>query len=159
MKKIIALIITVLLISAVSVCAFATEDVVSPTDAPIFNIDLISYDSGVAENIPVDPVQEGDTITLTAPESDGEFVGWTIVGDYELVAGTLEDEVITIRPLSDLQIVANYSHGTTPGGDIDDGDNSPQTGDDMLFIVIAALFVFGGIGCVFAGKKLLAKKN
>lgn len=158
MRKFLSILMTVLLLGSLSICAFAAP---SPTDAPIFNIVYYSYEDGTQQQIAIDPVENGETVQITANTSgDRAFTGFAIQGQYELVSGTLTDATIVIRPLSDLVITANYEN-TTPSTNtpVDNGSTSPQTGDSMLILFVALAVVFGAAGCVVATKRLRAKEN
>ena len=50
-------------------------------------------------------------VQLNATAKDDGFFMWLIDGDYEIIAGNINNEVIRIRPKSDLRILALYNEG------------------------------------------------
>ncbi len=161
MRKLFAVLMCLCLVTAFTVCAFATEgdNVQSPTDKPVFSVEFISYESGTAHSTEK-VVEAGETIELAAPESEnGVFTGFTIEGEYELVSGALNKSPIVIRPLSDLIVVANYKDATVDPKPDNPDDNSPQTGDTLMIVCITVAALVAICGAAYATKKLLAKKN
>ena len=93
---------------AVSVAADVND---SPTPKEYYNItvDNEGSGSGSSDTNKVEKNSDG-TVTLIASDDEGFFTRWIITGDYEILnGGTLEDPVITIRPKSDIEAVANFS--------------------------------------------------
>lgn len=160
MRKLFAVLMTLCLVLSFCVCAFATENIPSPTDAPVYSVEIISYDTD-QPNRTVRTVPVGETIEIAAPISkDGDFTGFTVEGDYEIVSGSLNASPIVIRPLSDIIVIANYSNATAPTTPSDDnGNNSPQTGDGQMILIIAVAAAAAIIGIALATKKLHDKKN
>ena len=162
MRKLLAVLMSLFLVLSFCVCAFATEssELKSPTDEPVFSVEFISYDTDKPSGA-VSVVPSGDTIEIAAPISaNGDFTGFAIEGEYEIVSGSLNTSPIVIRPLSDIIIIANYSNAgtpTTPSGD--NGDNSPQTGDGMMIFIIAVISAAAIVGITLATKKLRSKKG
>lgn len=92
MKKLIAILMSLCLLTGLSLCVFAAEDeIVSPTDTAVYSVEFISYAGGTAEEVFVETVAVGDTIVITAPPAPegSKFVGFTVEGEYELVSGSL----------------------------------------------------------------------
>ena len=54
-------------------------------------------------------------IQLNAEKGDESFFMWLISGDYEIIAGNINNEVIRIVPKSDLKILALYNDGVNAG--------------------------------------------
>lgn len=175
MRKLIAVLMTLCLLAGLCVCAFAENDIESPTDKPIFTVTYLS--NGESAN-PNDYIEEFDIVVLddnsveiSAYEKDGKtFKGFTLDGDYEIIAGSLEPIAsrgkaalvgyIHIVPMSDLTVKAHYDEIVTePTTEGDNGNDSPQTGDAMMTWIIAAVALVGIFGFAVATKKLAGKKN
>ena len=182
MKKLLAVMLALVLVASMSVMAFATEGetIPSPTDAPVFDVDFTTNESDTPVEVPVEAVVQGEELTLTAPVSeDKEFVGFVIVGEYEVISGaeyiveTVDGAIslkipggcsIVIVPKGDIKVEAHYTSETTteptqPTEPDDDDGDSPQTGDDTLLIWVAVIAILGVAGCALAVKKLSAKKE
>lgn len=173
MKKLIAVLMTLCLLASLCVCAFAENDIQSPTDKPIFTITYLSNgetDSPEVFEEEFDIVALDDnSVEISAYEKDGKtFEGFTIDGDYEIVSGSLEPIAsrgkgklvgyIRIMPKSDLTVKAHYDEIVTePTTEGDGGNDSPQTGDSMMTWIIAAVALVGIFGCAVATKKLASK--
>lgn len=54
-------------------------------------------------------------IQLNADSGEEGFFMWQIDGDYEIIAGNINNAVIRIRPKSDLRILALYNDGVNAG--------------------------------------------
>ena len=54
-------------------------------------------------------------IQLNADDSEAGFFMWQIEGDYEIIAGNINNQVIRIQPKSDLRILALYNDGVNAG--------------------------------------------
>lgn len=182
MKKLFAVIIALLLVASLPMMAFATETetIPSPTDVPLIVVDFDSEHPGQVADVSEESVPVGTELTFVAPESEYEFLGFTVEGEYEVVSGGkyimnapatrgAERPTLVLIAKSDLKVVAVYdidetdpsesTDPTTPTVDDDEDGDSPQTGDDMLILWIALAVVIGGAGCALAVKKLTAKKE
>lgn len=179
MKKLFAILLALLLVASFSVTAFATEEegeeILSPTDVGKIEVDFDSWHPGKIADVSEESVDKGSTVTIVAPESEYEFLGFTVEGEYEVVSGaeyileaaptrTGERPTIVLIANSDLKIVAHYditeeTEPTTATQPDDEEGDSPQTGDSMLVYCIAGALIIGVVGFAFAGKKLLKKEN
>lgn len=106
MKRIVALVLSVLLVFtlAISVAADISEE-------PIYVIEASAEGSGEADaSVDSVIVNSDGTVTLIATRDQGYFTRWIIKGDYEILdGGTLEDSTIVIRPRSDIEAIASFS--------------------------------------------------
>lgn len=129
MKKVITLAVALLLVSVLSVTAFAAPSITVP--------DYEEFDGGVVEIV---KDANTDEVTYTAdPDKGYEFVEWIITGvegvDYEIVSGSIDGSPITIRPLTDkFSIEPDFSK---IGGSGSGSDTSPKNGDFAATAVLA----------------------
>ena len=105
MKKLIALLISIVLILSIGIPAFA-ESVNSP-EAPV-NYAVTCYGVQGAKDGSTSSVLKGSQVTVTADKTKGLFDKWSISGNYTVVSGNLNSETITIKPDSDVTITANF---------------------------------------------------
>lgn len=156
MKKIIALVIAFAVFMSLGIVAFAEG---SPEGNKKYNI-TITINGEEEEKI----LQEGDTITLIATDEEGfSFEGWNITGDYEIVEGDENSEILVIRPLGDLQIeeLGEWDEGNEgeegekpeKPGKPNDSETSPPTGNSYIFLTLGGLFI------LFSGVALFARKK
>lgn len=163
MKKILAVLFAVLLISVSSVAALAAP---SPTAPVIYNVTVEAQQGGSVHSS-VETVQQGDQVILTATVDDGYiFTTWNISGEYEIVEGSLSSERIVVRPDSDIHATAGFkaasadvptspTEGPAPGPG-NDSPTSPQTGyDGFVFAGLSVLLLSGIV--LFAVKTRSAK--
>lgn len=54
-------------------------------------------------------------IQLNAVQGDEGFFMWLIDGDYEIIAGNINNEVLRVKPHSDLRVLALYNDGKNAG--------------------------------------------
>lgn len=159
MKKLLALLICVLMISMLSVTAFAE---VSPT-ADVRTKVEINVPHPFAGN--VEKTQDGENVSFKVEAKEGyKFGSWTISGvegvDYEIVSGDLNSADLVIKPINDVKVTANFLTlaGEVPTeptqGDKNDSDKSPQTGDNVEIFVLVA---FAAVALMIASKKQLIK--
>lgn len=150
MKKIMSVVLALILVSVMSVSAFAS---VSPT-APVEK----DYDGGTV-TYEKDPDKDNE-YTFTATSKDGyNFIGWEIEGNYEIVSGSLDGSPITIRLPSGVTFEDVYvepvfkkvKDKTTTKKD--DDKKSPGTGDSMALAVLAV----AALGGIVVSKKRLSK--
>ncbi len=175
MRKLIAVLMTLCLLAGLCVCAFAENEIESPTDKPIFTVTYLS--NGESDD-PNQYIEQFDLTTLEdgsveayAYEIEGKtFKGFTIDGDYEIIDGSLDPIAsrgketlvgyIHFTPLSDLVVKAHYDEIVTePTTEGDGGNDSPQTGDSMMTWIVVAVALVGILGFAVATKKLAGKKN
>lgn len=148
MKKVLASVMVIVLLAALSLTAFGAG---SPVSVGEWKVEGFTNYPGTLTYLP-EKSHTDQTITYTkTPTADGyEFDGWTITledgttavlgDDYELVSGTLMSDTIVIRPLNDITVTENYSKiAVTPGetttkasGPVDGGDTSPPTGGSNI---------------------------
>lgn len=163
MKKILAVLFAVLLISVSSVAALAAP---SPTAPVIYNVTVETQQGGSVHSS-VETVQQGDQVILTATVDDGYiFTTWNISGEYEIIEGSLSSERIVVRPDSDIHATAGFkaasadvptspTEGPAPGPG-NDSPTSPQTGyDGFVFAGLSVLLLSGIV--LFAVKTRSAK--
>ncbi|HIR02578.1 MAG: hypothetical protein U0M23_02110 [Acutalibacteraceae bacterium] len=163
MKKILAVLFAVLLISVSSVAALAAP---SPTAPVIYNVTVEAQQGGSVHSS-VETVQQGDQVILTATVDDGYiFTTWNISGEYEIIEGSLSSERIVVRPDSDIHATAGFkaasadvptspTEGPAPGPG-NDSPTSPQTGyDGFVFAGLSVLLLSGIV--LFAVKTRSAK--
>ncbi len=70
-------------------------------------------------------------VQLNASDTDEGFFMWLIKGDYEIIAGNINNEVIRISPKSDIRILALYN----------DGANTPHANFKIVFAALNKGFV------------------
>ena len=152
MKKILAVLFAVLLISVSSVAALAAP---SPTAPVIYNVTVEAQQGGSVHSS-VETVQQGDQVILTATVDDGYiFTTWNISGEYEIIEGSLSSERIVVRPDSDIHATAGVkaasadvptspTEGPAPGPG-NDSPTSPQTGYDGFVFAGLSMLLLSGI--------------
>lgn len=169
MKKIISVVLALILVSAMSVSAFAAGSVVAPV--------VKDFEGGKATYTATTNSSE---YTFTADAKDGyNFVGWEISGNYEIVSGSLTSSTITVKykdgtaltAVSAVPVFEKITVATTTTDADDDepttkkpattkkptttkkADTSPVTGDSMAMVMLAV----AALGGVVVSKKKLAK--
>jgi hypothetical protein len=105
MKKLIALLISAVIVLSISVPSFA-DNVISPEKPENYVVTCNGVQG--AKDGTTSSVPKGDQITLTADKTKGTFDKWTIDGKYTIVSGGLDTDTITIKPDSDLTVTANF---------------------------------------------------
>ncbi len=151
MKKVIAILAAVLLVSLSVMPAFAaTVYSPEPTRAN-YNVvvNVVDGGSGTYTIIKVVDDNGDETIQLSAITNDGyEFTGWTVEGD---ATGDLSDPNATFVVKGDVVFTPNFkstgvqpttgkvtpTNKPTPSRDVDKGDKSPQTGSNDAFAFVA----------------------
>lgn len=169
MKKIIALVLSVIMICCFSVTVFAEESPVATEKVTITvkKADTVGTDNKVDVEYTVD---NGSTVTVKANSKYGkEFDGWTVyiagttteavVGtDYEIVKGDINSDEITLKLKTNVVVCANYDNVKTDpdvSSGADGSASAPATGDmTVAYAVLVALAVaaFG-----FGVKKVYSK--
>lgn len=86
-----------------------------------------------------------DTVTLTFSKTGADFIKWNLTGDYEIVSGSLNSEVLVIRPFTDITAVAQTK--ASSGGGSDKSETSPKTGYP-LYAAIALMALALGTAAV-----------
>ena len=109
MKRFVSLTLAIVMIFAFAVSVAAKP---SPTGKQYLKITTaVEYDGMGTADTSASKVQKGigATVTLSAAELEGYFTCWIISGDYTILDGkTLQDEVITIVPTTDIHAIANF---------------------------------------------------
>lgn len=165
MKKLVSIALALVMIFALT-ATVAAETYPSPTPKDHYII-IVEYDPsdgslGTADSdkktVEVDAAGEDGEVKLTAVEKgNGEFIKWTIEGDYEIVSGSLTDPVLVIKPKSDIHAIAYFTQpGATPDtpakpSNPDNSKSSPKTGDP-LWIVLGLSILALGAGAVAVKK-------
>lgn len=166
MKKIIALVLCVVLLSALSVVAFAAPaSPVADKTAKIIvraaDVDGHSADQTFEINV------EGETVKVKASTNRGTFNGWSIYKivnnqpvvaveevDFLIVKGDAQSNELEIKAKTDVIICANYNGQKTEPGNFDNG-GSPKTADMSVVYVVVAMMAAAAI--VFSAKKVYSK--
>lgn len=162
MRKFLAVLLAVLMLSALCVSVFAGDDpIVSPTTKPEYLVEFDDYFHGTPPAVSNETVPVGDTIRFDSdPTSPYKFVGFIISGEYTIVEGSLDGPYIVIKPASDIVVIAEYEGVpivTTPSDTSHDG---PQTGSDITWIAIAfAVLVVCAVAAVIIAKRFVKKEN
>lgn len=168
MKRIIAVILCVVAICALSVTAFAAEQSpVAPAKVSIILRKGVGT-QGIEKSDVTYTQDENSVVSVKADESAyGTFKSWSVYKkdgaaavantDYQIVTGTAESKEISIKVLADIIICANYgdvitdplsaSTVTTP--------TSPVTGD--VVVMYAAIVMLASAAVIFGAKKVLSK--
>lgn len=158
MKKVLAVILTVVLVMSLSVTAFAAD---SATGVSYYGVYTINGNGAAtkSENVPV-----GESITMTADEGKGDFDKWIIYKadgsiavegvDYT-IEGALTDKSVKITPKANIIITGNYN-GVKTEFVVNNGEpESPKTGDTTVATLAVVMLVTLAGACV--AKKQLAK--
>lgn len=172
MKKVFALILTLVLVFGMAVPAFAAK---SPNGTVYYKVVVIDgndhadapQQSDKHENITHTNVTDGKALKAKADPVKGKFDGWKIYKadgktvavagvDYKVLgAFSLSDEEIEIIPLATIVITANYNGVVTETIEVKDEAVSPPTGDATV-VVLSAVALIALCG-VIVSKKQLAK--
>ncbi len=128
MKKFLAVFMALLIFSAFSVNALAASSPVSVgerivsiyswSSGQVVLLGTITYEvfsdgsvkvKGTTSTSPNFAVNPDGTITLTRTKSsDNKFIGWLILGEYDIVSGTLLSDKVTIRSKGDIKVYEMY---------------------------------------------------
>lgn len=172
MKKVFALILTLVFVFSMAVPAFAAK---SPNGTVYNKVVIIDgndhkdapqQDADKQENITHTTVIEGNSIKVKANPNKGKFDGWKIYKadgkpavagvDYKVLgASSLSDDEIEIIPLATIVITANYNDVVTETIIVEDEAVSPPTGDATV-VVLSAVALIALCGVIIS-KKQLAK--
>ncbi len=167
MKKLIALVIAVLVICAVPAMAFAAD---SPSGEKVYNVTVQKADIDGTDKTQV-TVDEGGNIVVKADATVGTFNSWKIYKlegtgtsakyveavagtDYTVVTGTMKDASLTVKPLTDIVICANYDDKLTDPKTGDMSEEAPKTGANIALLVFVCTLSLAGAGV--AAKKIAA---
>ncbi len=166
MKKIIALLLSVLLLVSFSVTAFAAK---SPVADDVFNVTIINGENAKPNVSNNDGTKN---VTVEADPDKGDFDEWVIYKadgktlavegvDYKIVKGSLKDEKLVILPLKGIIICGNYNGVTTkpivvePEADKDDSNKAPQTSDNVATAL--SVVMIAALGFAVVAKKRIAE--
>ena len=159
MKKILALIISVILIISLPLTASA---LLSPEGEKVHKVYFVDYNSKVT----VYTVEDGKTITFESNETKGNFTKWVIyqldgkktpaVLDTHYSLGydqTLNSEEITITSKNDLIVVAVYNNKEPNFTFNQNGEVVAPKTNDISVVVLSAMLVITLAGVVLTVKK------
>lgn len=158
MKKIVSIILAVAILLAITaVTCSAAEDYDSPGGKPYYSIDVDTDGDGsaTADKSKISKTASGDDtkVKLSGTSKGGDFLGWTIEGDYEIVSGTLKDLELEIIPKSDIKAYASFSSSSSSKTTTTEKTTtSPKTGDATPYAVCFVMIALAG--AVFAVKKI-----
>lgn len=151
MRKVFALLLTVLLLGSLATFAFASDGNPSQVIVPKFSIEII-YDFETPEDGGTVTVDQGTEYTLTPKEKEGyEFEDYVITGEYTLVSK--DGSTWVIIALSDLVIHVKYKDVTPTPKPIDDNPVSPRTGVNV--VLYTAMILLGLFGVAYVTRKLV----
>ena len=158
MKKIIALVLTVVMLASLTATVFARDWIISPIKQE-WNVKVVVKDDkgGTATSSAVS-VNDGDTVVIKAKPDDGfTFGGWTFTGDFDWVSGDANSLEIVIRPKGDVVFTATFNG---QGPKKDNGGTSPVTGyNTEAAIAFMSVVVLVSVAAVaYTGKKYFAAK-
>ena len=160
MKKIIALVLSLVLVMGLSVTGFAAE---SPSGEQVYSVTFIN---GVGASKANAAVNKDGTYAVKADTSKGKFDGWVVYKadgtvakegvDYVFASGSAKDADAVIKPLTDIVICGNYGGQVTdPVTGTAKTDTSPETADTAVMLFTAVIMM--AAACGFVAKKQLAK--
>ena len=167
MKKLIAIVLSIVMIFALSVTAFAAD---SPTATSKITITirkaLVADQEYKAD---VEYTVDGEKVfVFKADTKYGKFDNWTFYSedgkaltegtDYEIVAGSLNASEISIKFKKSVVVCANYDNVKTDPALPSSGDgsaNAPQTGDATA--TYAVVIMLGIVAFAFGAKKVYSK--
>ncbi len=152
MRKILAILLTVLIVGSLATAVFAGPSTETDTK---WRVEVI-YD--LEEEVPGGEweVKDGDIWTFTAEDQEGyEFEGFEILvdgeGSYEIIKQ--EGNHLELKVNGNLVIHVKFKDTTPEDNPDDPGPISPPTGSYLPFIAIA--LIIGMAGVVLSTKKLL----
>lgn len=166
MKKIIALLLSVLMICCLSVTAFASE-------SPVANEKIVVTIRKATATNPAQTVDtqytvdKGTVITFKASTQYGKFDSWSIynadataadASAYEIVSGSLKTEEITLKLNATVIVCANYDGVITnpaAASVTDKSDAAPKTAD--VTGVYFAVIMLSVMALGFSAKKVYSK--
>ena len=157
MKRIISIALVVMMVMALTVAVASAAEVNSPVETEYYYMTVEAVGPGKA-TVSTDKVKVGsdETVTFTATEDGGKFLRWEFQCEYDVISGnvandTSTDNVVVLKPKSDIHAIAYFEGGEKPSKK-DDSSSSPKTGYPLL----AVFAVMGLAACtgVFAAKKI-----
>lgn len=184
MKKIIALVLSIVLICCFAVTAFAAESPVATKKATV-TVRKAAIADSVGKVDTEFTVETGDTVTVKAENKYGTFNSWSIYKevaatttgmitlnvaaatkyveavegvDYEIVSGSLTSSELTVKLNSSVIICGNYDNvKTDPSAPSvsDSSDKSPATNDMTVAYAVIVMLAVAAFG--FGLKKVYSK--
>lgn len=155
MKRLIALILSLVLACAFSVTAFAAD---SPTASEKVTVIIRNAESPEVKQDVEYTIDKGGVITVRAISENGTFDGWKLYNidgseaadtDYEIITGSLTSKEAKFKVNASLIICGNYD-SVTPApinqSTGDSSDTSPTTGDmtsAYIAVVMLGIAAFG----------------
>lgn len=150
MRKVLALLLTVLLIGSLATAVFAEDDP-SKTANPEYEIDII-YEFKVPEYGDTTIVKEDEEYILKPRDKDGYiFDHYEIEGTYEIISK--DGNTWTIVAHSSLTIHVMYKGVTPKPNPQDNKPVSPSTGVNT--VLYSVMILLGLFGIAFATRKLV----
>lgn len=168
MKKIIALVLSLILVCCCSVTAFAAESPVADEKVTVVvrKADYVDFDGKSDVKY---TVEKDKLITVQDDSEYGKFNSWTVYKadgsaeavegvDFEVVSGSFTEQKMTVKAKASIIVCANYNGVKTNPVVESNADNSasaPQTGDmatAYIAVIMLAAVVFG-----FGVKKAYSK--
>ncbi len=153
MKKILALLMVfVMMFTVMSVSAFAAE---SPTAEQYYDVKLSDYAASLGIcTVSPSQVKAGELVTATVADAEKNgFVSWSIDGEYVIVSGDLQSDVLVFEAYSDIIVdaeVTNAPTGTPTTAAPNTSPTSPQTGPLGTNSVAVFVVLFAGVAVLFA---------
>lgn len=172
MKKLIALILSMVMVCCFCVTAFAAE---SPTASEKITITVVKGDlvQPVGKPDVEYTVDKGGNVIVKQNDKYGKFNDWTVYKvptdggkpvvavagvDYEIIKGGLKESELTIKAKTTLIVCGNYNGVVTDPlskSNADNSANAPQTGDMTAVYVMFAMLAVAAFG--FGVKKVYSK--
>lgn len=167
MKKLIALVLSVVMICCFSVTAFAADSPEATEKVTVTIRKADTADQAFKADV-THTIDNGTVIELKADAKYGKFDGWTLYAadgktlaaatDYEIVSGSLTEGTITIKLNKSVIICANYDNVKTDpnaSSNADGSDSAPSTGDMTVAYALVVMLAVAAFG--FGVKKVYSK--
>ena len=172
MKKLIALILSIIMVCSLCVTAFAAE---SPTASEKIAVTVVKGEILKPDGKPdvKYTIDKGETVIVKQNEKYGDFDNWIVYKvptdgakpevavagvDYEIIKGSLNESELTIKAKTTLIICGNYGGVVTDplsNSNADNSANAPQTGDMTAVYAIVVMLAVAMLG--FSVKKVYSK--
>lgn len=158
MKKIFAIVLTVIMALSLVSVAFADEMKNKSQSGDTKYTITLKTDKIKGGSISADvvSVNSGDSVKLTAtPDSGNHLDTWVITGEYDVKSGDINSNVFEIIPKGDLEISAVFVGDTAKDSATkDNSKTSPTTGyTDTVIAILAASITLVAAAVVYTGKK------
>ncbi len=149
MKKFTAIALCVLMVAVMAVPALALLSPENPGADFTVTIGTVSGNGNIKRT------DNGDgTFTIEAVANEGHgFQKWDIVGDYDVISGSINSSKLTIKPLNG-DVTVNVVFSGDSGAKPDGSKTSPETGVPTVMVAFAAVVALGV--AVVAGKRAFA---